>query len=77
MQGGVRRYILVHTYLHIGLYKLTITQHDFGSEVLTAVTINSYIFWDITPCSPVKVNRRFGRKYHLHLQGLRVSQERN
>jgi hypothetical protein len=30
------------------------------------------IFWDITPCSPLKVNRRFGRTYDLHLQN-RVS----
>jgi hypothetical protein len=25
-----------------------------------ATSIKSYIFWDITPCSPLKVNRRFG-----------------
>jgi hypothetical protein len=24
--------------------------------VLTAVTVNSYIFWDITPCSPMEVS---------------------
>jgi hypothetical protein len=34
-----------------------------GSDVLTAVVINSTIFWDITPCSPFKVNRRFGGIY--------------
>jgi hypothetical protein len=34
-------------------------------------------FWDITPCSLLKVNRRFGGKCHLHLQGRRISQERN
>jgi hypothetical protein len=28
----------------------------------------STIFWDITPCSQLKVNRRFGGIYHLHLQ---------
>jgi hypothetical protein len=28
------------------------------------------IFWVIAPCSPY-MNRRFGRKYHLHLQGRR------
>jgi hypothetical protein len=27
------------------------------------------VFWDITPCSPLKVNRRFGGTYRLHLQG--------
>jgi hypothetical protein len=31
-----------------------------GFEVLTAVVMGSYIFWDITPCSPLKVNRLFG-----------------
>jgi hypothetical protein len=35
------------------------------------------IFWDITPCSPLKVNRRFGGTYRLHLQGPRISQARN
>jgi hypothetical protein len=28
----------------------------------------SIIFWDITPCSPLSVNRHFGGTYHLHLQ---------
>jgi hypothetical protein len=35
------------------------------------------IFWDRTPCSPVKVNRRLGETYHLHLQGRRISLRRN
>jgi hypothetical protein len=34
-----------------------------GFEVLTAV------FWDIIPRSLLKVNRRFGGAYRLHLQG--------
>jgi hypothetical protein len=33
----------------------------------------SFIFWDITPCSPFIANRRFGGKCHLHLQGRRIS----
>jgi hypothetical protein len=37
-------------------------------EVLTAVAMESSIFWDIQPCSPVKVNRRFGGPYRFHLQ---------
>jgi hypothetical protein len=32
-------------------------------------TWKSTIFWNIMPCSPLSVNRRFGRKYRLHLQG--------
>jgi hypothetical protein len=30
-----------------------------GFEVLTAVVMKSSVFWDITPCSPLKVNQRF------------------
>jgi hypothetical protein len=28
-------------------------------------------FWDMTPCSPLSFNRRFGGTYRLHLQGRR------
>jgi hypothetical protein len=31
------------------------------------VTKSSSIFWNIMPCSPVKINRRFGG--HIHIQG--------
>jgi hypothetical protein len=37
-----------------------------GFEVLTAVVMKNIIFWDITPCSPLSVNRRFGGTYRLH-----------
>jgi hypothetical protein len=30
-----------------------------GFEVLTAVVMKGTIFWNITPCSPLKINRRF------------------
>jgi hypothetical protein len=33
---------------------------DVGIEVLTAVDMKSNIFWDVTPCSPLKVNQGFG-----------------
>jgi hypothetical protein len=48
-----------------------------GSEVLIAVVMKSYIFWDITPCRPLKVNWRFGGTCRLHLQGRRISRARN
>jgi hypothetical protein len=38
-------------------------------EVLAAVVMKCSIFWAITPCSPLNVNRRFGRKY-LNIQAL-------
>jgi hypothetical protein len=41
---------------------------QIGSEVLTAMIVKSSIFWDITPCSPLKDNRRFRGTYRLHLQ---------
>jgi hypothetical protein len=33
----------------------------------------STIFWDITPCSPLKVSRRYGGTYRLHHRGRRIS----
>jgi hypothetical protein len=39
--------------------------------------IKSPSFWNITPCSPLKVNRRFGETYSLHLQVRRISRARN
>jgi hypothetical protein len=48
-----------------------------GFAVLTALVIKSCIFWDITPCSPLKVNLRFGVTCRLHLQGQRISRARN
>jgi hypothetical protein len=50
---------------------------NLGFEVLTAVIMKSTIFWDIMPCSPLKVNRWFGREYRLHLQGQRISRAIN
>jgi hypothetical protein len=32
--------------------------------------------WDITPCSPLKVNRHFGGTCRLHLQGRKISRTR-
>jgi hypothetical protein len=39
--------------------------------------LKSSIFWDITTCSPLKANRRFGGTCRFHLQGRRRCQERN
>jgi hypothetical protein len=36
--------------------------------------MKSSIFWDITPCSLLKVNRRFGETCCLHIQCRRISQ---
>jgi hypothetical protein len=39
--------------------------------------MKSSIFWDITPCSPLKVNIHFGGTCRPHLQGWSISQARN
>jgi hypothetical protein len=44
-----------------------------GSDVLTALIMKRTISWDKTPCSPFKVNRRFGGTYRLPLQNRRIS----
>jgi hypothetical protein len=41
------------------------------------VVVKSTVFWDITSCIPLKVNRRFGGTCHLHLHSWRISRERN
>jgi hypothetical protein len=46
-------------------------------DVLRAVVVKSPIFYDTRLCSPLKVNRRFGRIYCLHLQRRRISQARS
>jgi hypothetical protein len=46
---------------------------NVGFKVITGVIMKSYIFWDITPCCPLKVNRCFGVTSHFHLQGRRIS----
>jgi hypothetical protein len=40
------------------------------------VVMKSIIFLDIMPCSPLRVNWRFGGTYRLHLQGRRISRAR-
>jgi hypothetical protein len=39
----------------------TLIQYSFvGFEVLTEVVVKSTVFWDRTPCSPMKVSQYFG-----------------
>jgi hypothetical protein len=44
---------------------------------LRALSMKSIIFWDVTPCSLVSCNRRFGGIYRLHLQGRRNTFSKN
>jgi hypothetical protein len=44
-------------------------------EVLSAVTVNSTVLWNVTPCSTTEVRRCFGVTYYLHLQCLSTTME--
>jgi hypothetical protein len=39
--------------------------------------MKSTIFWEITPCSPLKINRRFGGTCRLHFHGRKIIQAIN
>jgi hypothetical protein len=41
------------------------------------IVVKSSNFWEITPCSPLKDDRRFGGIYRLHLQGQRISRAKS
>jgi hypothetical protein len=59
---------------HITTIIAVITVAIVRFEVLAALNTKITIFWDITPYSPLNVNRRFGGTYRLHLQGRKISQ---
>jgi hypothetical protein len=50
--------------------------NSVGFGVPTAVVMKSTVFWNITLCSPLKVNPRFRGTYRLHLQGIKISSAR-
>jgi hypothetical protein len=47
-----------------------------GFEVLTAVIMKSYIFWDIKPYNPLEVNGSFRGTFLLHFEVQRINQAR-
>jgi hypothetical protein len=55
-------YCIYLFYAYLGTLSISqATQRRYvGSEVLTAVVVKRSISWDITPCSPLKVNRLHG-----------------
>jgi hypothetical protein len=48
-----------------------------GFEVLIALVTKSSVVYDVTQCSPLKVNRRFGGTSRLHHECRRISQTRD
>jgi hypothetical protein len=60
---------LLHSFLLRGKQPPTCA----GFEAFKPVVMKSSVLWNITPCSPLKVNRRFGETCHLHLQHRRIN----
>jgi hypothetical protein len=65
---SVPYFIILYTGICLLVYK---------SLCLNMSNMKSTIFWDITPRSPLSVNRRFGGTHHLHLHGRKISRARN
>jgi hypothetical protein len=55
----------------------TFSQMTCNAMIETCSCLKSSVPWDITPCNPLKVSRRLGGTYRLHLQGRRISQAGN
>jgi hypothetical protein len=56
----------------------TLTNYTLvGFQVLTPVVMKSSTSWNITPYSPLKINRHSVWTFRLHLQDLRTSRARN
>jgi hypothetical protein len=53
------------------LFDLMSHYYFIGFEVVTAVTMKNAVFWNLAPCRSC-VNRRFGGRYRLHLQGRKI-----
>jgi hypothetical protein len=67
----------IHNVQQFLIYLLVNKSTSIVFEILTVVVIKSSVFWDITPCSPFKVNQHFGGTCHLHFQGRSISLVRN
>jgi hypothetical protein len=52
---------------------LGVLEKNFKMDFKQGVVMSTVI-WEITPSSPLKVSRRFGGTYRLHLQGERRCQ---
>jgi hypothetical protein len=68
------QYSLFYNKHHLLICSTAHNLYCVGFYVLTAVGMRSPIFWDIAPCSPLKVNRRFRGICRLLLQGRGLNQ---
>jgi hypothetical protein len=69
--GVIWRIILVKLHLFKLCRSRIWDSHSGGCEE------EATAFWDVTSCSPLNVNQRFGGIYRLHIQGRTITRERN
>jgi hypothetical protein len=74
---AVTAYSVLHMLPERGRWASKTEKNKVGFEVLTAVVMKSTIFWDISTCSPLSVNRLFGGIYCFHLQGRKNKPNKN
>jgi hypothetical protein len=60
--------------IYFGLLNGAFSNSDYAAS---NAGMMSPIFWEITLCNLLKVNRRFGGTYRLHLQSRRINEARN
>jgi hypothetical protein len=61
---------------HCELFTSGVLHHAMFTDSNTDVLRKSSIFWDITPCIPLKVSRYLRGIYCLHLQSRKIRQPR-
>jgi hypothetical protein len=66
-----------HEYTRTRCRKYYIVFFCVGLAFLTAVIMMSSLFWDVTPCSLLKINRRFVGTSRRYLQCPRIRKSRN
>jgi hypothetical protein len=59
------------------IMSVILLNREIRKQCRTIVSLKSTILWDITPYSPLNVNRHFGGTYRLHLQDWKISRSRN
>jgi hypothetical protein len=68
-------WILKHTIAEASVFNIChsiyplLNVHWYSTCQKLEFILKSSVLWDITPCSPVKGNRRFGGTYRLHFAG--------
>jgi hypothetical protein len=68
---------IILLFIHLRFPLSTNKSWGTGFQVITAMKIKGSVFWDITPCSPLKFKAHFGRIYRTHLEVLRLKQTKN